>query len=124
MEISELKEIDRAPKEGHMLAYTRKHVISEDYKSIDEANNKLNLEMNGELLELHLCNKDKEYRAIKSQSKRHNGYIVHVAEFPNNGEVYEETVLLSDNNNKVDVLNKICYDENGMLTMQDYRLVF
>ena len=122
MMVEELKRIDSAPVPGQMLAYTRKKVLFQPYANTDEVRTILTDE---ELLELHLFNKEKEYRCIVSDSKVYpEGLIEYIAEFEESHEnVYRDECLL-ENGGKITVLNHISFnDENGMAMIDDYRLI-
>ncbi len=76
MDIRTLQQIDKAPHSGYMLLYTRQNVVFEkyDFENIDDIKNnilsKVDKMPNNELLEVHLFDNDKEYRAIKTTSHR------------------------------------------------------
>ena len=74
MDIRNLQQIDKAPHSGYMLLYTRQDVIFEKYDNIDNIKNdilsKVDSKSNNELLEVHLFDNEKEYRAIKTTSHR------------------------------------------------------
>lgn len=131
MLIAELKDIGSAPASGQMLAYTRKKVIFEPYFSHDEVREKLSGE---ELLEIHLFDNNKEYRAISTESRRYeDGYIHHIADFPYvesqnkksniSGDVYKEECFLESGKGRLSVLSHLGSDKNGMIVVDDYRLV-
>ena len=67
MTFTNLKRIHEAPKSGQLLAYTRKKVYFQPYDSLSEVKELL---QNETLLELHLFDRDKEYRAIMTRSRR------------------------------------------------------
>lgn len=129
MKYSDLHIEEKAPHRGQLLVYTRTKVLFEKYADLNEVKNLL---AGKELLEVHLFDKNKEYRAVATRGKRkfkdcNNGVIEHEAEFENDEmRVYKENVLL-DNKYKtygsITVLNHIDYDENGMAKFDDYRLV-
>ena len=120
----ELKRLAEAPTNGQMLVYTRKKVIFKPYDSIATVED----ELTGlEILEMHLFDKEKEYRYLTSDSPRFSkeGVIEHIADFPADDKesTYLETVQLEDENNKIKIINHISYsDENGMAVIDDYRL--
>lgn len=125
MRWEELEKKEEAPESGYILAYTRQKVIFEPYK------NELDLEKylgEPELLEVHLFDKDKEYRAISSESKRFNKHFVeHVAKFDctDSSKIFCEKVFLEDQwkNKELIVFNHVAYDDNGMAAIDDYRLL-
>ena len=128
----DLKRINEAPKHGHMLAYTRRRVIFHPYTDLSFLDKELEEE---ELLEIHLFDSDKEYRAIKTRSPRYTGGIIEaVALFEEtegmivNSEQEAESVYRLDtvtekNMGILTVLHHISYDENnGMAKIDNYRL--
>lgn len=129
MKYSDLNIEKKAPHSGQLLAYTRTQVLFEKYTDLNKAKELLDGQ---ELLEVHMFNKEKEYRAVATRGKRkfencNDGVIEYVADFAyNEKEVYKETVLL-DNKYKaygsITVLNHIDYDELGMAKFDDYRLI-
>lgn len=133
MVIGKLTKIKSAPAAGQLLAYTRKQVICRPYSSIEEVKNDLEGE---ELLELHMFDDNCEYRAIMTESSRYpEGIIEHVADFaytgscaPDSsnkiyGDVYREDCQLEQGQGILTVLSHLHYDENGMILVDDYRLV-
>lgn len=125
-----LKEIDKAPESGHMLIYTRDGMIFKPY----ENRNDLVKEIEGKgILEIHLFDKVKEYRAVFSTSKsrtEESVYIEHIAKFDINETdddipaVFSETAFLEDEmGQSITVLNHISFDKDtGMAYVDDYRL--
>lgn len=133
MLITDLQRINEAPDNGQLLAYTRKEVVFNAYKTVEDVKKMLS---SSEVLEIHMFDDTKEYRALSTDSARYSaGFIEHIAEFDCaqaeyvggshlNGDVYVETCLTIDSENEiVNVLNHISYDENGMVIIDDYRLV-
>jgi len=129
MRYQDLKEIERgeknAPIEGYMLAYFPvKKVLFCPYHSLQEVVEVLGEE---EILELHLFDRTKEYRAISTVSKRFpDGVIETVADFSEE-EAYSETVCLERQfadvgAGKIRILNHIAYDRKGMACVDNYRL--
>ena len=123
MKISELKQIASAPQSGFILGYLSKEVVFEPYRSVDEVTQRFKDE---DLLELHLFNEEKEYRALQSRSVRYaanNGIIEYVSDFEvSDDTVFREDVLL-EHGGKIRVLNHIAYDDsNGMAVIDDSRL--
>lgn len=127
MKYSDLKRIEEAPEKGYVLAYTRKKIIFEEY--LDKKSVETNLS-NIELLEIHLFDNDKEYRAIVSESPRFNDGVIETA-VPGQDDSWEdedifkeETVVdFGDSKQSLTVINHIRYDENGMVNIDNYRLV-
>ncbi len=136
MMITELNIRDKAPASGSLLAYSRKEVFFKEYSSFEEAESIVD---GIELLEIHLFDDEREYRAVVSESNRFPyGYAEHIADFTkgdafhidNNdkhthiyGDVYVEKCRLEESSAVLTVLNHISYDNNGMITIDDYRLV-
>lgn len=134
--------LNLAPSQGQMLAYTRKEVIYQPYSGLDEVKQRLESE---ELLELHLFDSNKEYRAVSTISHRFsNGFIEHVADFKTYEDndihcedkdaysTYCEKALLEERysskkneHEEINVWNKVKYDDHhaGMAYVEDYRLV-
>lgn len=127
MEWKELTNVDKAPDQGWVLAYLRKNVIFEQYDSLETVAERIG---QGELLELHLFDKDKEYRCVASQSKRYpSGIVEAFSDFKDNEVTYKESIYLETKyqnqecEKKISLLNRLHYDENGMLEVVDYRLM-
>lgn len=133
--LDKLQKWEKAPQKGQALIYTRKQVIFESYDSKESLIEKLG---NEEILEIHLFDKNKEYRCIVSRSKRRkNGVIEAVIDFPveNPEKYYEEKILLENGKGELIVYNSIKYDDEemdesksdsdktGMATIDNYRLV-
>lgn len=75
-----------------MLAYTRKKVIFQPYADPDEVKQILADE---QILELHLFDRDREYRAIASRSPRfQDGVIETIADFEKLKENFEKVQFL------------------------------
>lgn len=126
MEWDKLTKVQEAPEQGWLLAYLRKEVLFEQYSSLEEVQEHIGQR---ELLELHLFNQEKEYRAIASQSRRYpSGVVETIADFGFDEETtYKEEVYLETKyqklGEKIQICNHIKYDENGMLEIDNYRLV-
>ena len=134
MKIIELKKAAAAPESGMALIMTRSMVIYKPYSCLADVDKLLEGQ---EILEIHLFNQYREYRCLKSESRRFsktNGFIEHIADFKEDPiSVYRETVLL-DNKSKessgkecITILNHIAYDDDpqigsGMAFIDDYRL--
>lgn len=125
MKWENIKDNNNIPNYGWILAYTRQEVLFKEYKKndLDKFLNKR------ELLEIHLFNQEKEFRAILSGSYKNQkkGFIEHVADFKTDDSeyVYQEEVALEDTEkgDKIIVLNHINYDDSGMAYIDDYRLI-
>ncbi len=121
MKKCDLKRINEAPVKGTRLIYTRKErFIFDDYMSLDGCINDI---ADQDLLEIHLFDNDKEYRAVTSESSRsENGVREWVSDFKEDASIYKETCLLEDGG-KITVLNHVAYDDNnGMASIDDYRI--
>ncbi len=148
MTFTNLKRIHEAPKSGQLLAYTRKKVYFQPYDSLSEVKELL---QNETLLELHLFDRDKEYRAIMTRSRRFKnsntepttkdgcrvyGIIETIADFSekDTAGIYKEKAKLFQKNSSeeqtsgntnsevITVLNHISYGKNGMAYVDNYRL--
>lgn len=142
MQIKALKKINEAPKKGYILAYTRKESPDfQEYTSIDDIYEKYD---NKELLEIHLFDNEKEYRAVSSTSHKYaeKGFVECIVSDLNYGisrdlngnvitedngfKVYEEVTKI-DNQCEISGWLKVCnyvsFDERGMSNVFDYRLV-
>ncbi len=111
-----------APSAGQALIYTRKKVLFFPYLSERDVIEKTEGE---ELLEVHLFDSRKEYRAILTESRRFPGGIIEsVSDFADEKEsVYKEEILLENSTRKITVLNHLKYGQNGMVSIDDYRLI-
>ena len=120
MKTSELKRINEAPNAGTRMIYTRKEVLFGEYDSKDRCLDEI---AEHDILELHMFDDEKEYRALSSESVRsESGVLEHVADFKDDDSIYKETCFL-ENGEKIIVLNHIAYDEsNGMASVDDYRM--
>lgn len=134
MTYQDLKRVNKAPVSGQLLAYTRKTVHFQPYGSLAEVEALLQEDT---LLEIHLFDHDREYRAIATRSRRFaDGMIETVADFPEEvaGDIYRERAQLSKKDSDemptsgntdpqtITVLNHISYGENGMAYVDNYRL--
>ena len=122
MKILDLKEISLSPEKGTVLAYTRTKVIFRAYEDRQAVLKELSGEQ--ELLEVHLFDANKEYRAVMSESHRFkDGFVECIAEFPNTGEgAYTAEALLEGEQNKLKTICHLQYNENGMAYIDNYRL--
>lgn len=154
------KEQGDVPEQGYLLAYTMEQVIFRKYNSLEELDTvfkktktikdeKDKETTQKDILEIHLFNKEKEYRVLASKSKRDILLadlcaIEHIADFKK-----KETEIAADSDKKkregvyiekiqlepafvkpengiekeyITVLNHISY-EYGMARVDDYRLV-
>lgn len=144
-----IEQKENIPVKGYIIAYTRKKVIFQKFGSIEELDKLFGLKedavkqemedsLSDEILEIHLFDGKREYRAISSDSKRDIVTkdlcaIEHLADFDieNKDEVYEEKIMIEPvfkkpengiTNDFIIVYNHISYDEQGMAKVDDYRL--
>ena len=110
MKIDQWKRLEEAPAKGQLLAYTREMVVFEKYNSHEAV--KLLL-ADKDIVEIHLFDRDSEYRGIISESPRSEAGIIECVErFPDEDEsVYKEELLLENGKGSLIVLNHIQYDE-------------
>lgn len=124
-DISRRKWFREAPEEGHILAYARDEVIFEKYSSLSQAEEWLK---DKDILELHLFDREKEYRCLSSTSRRfaeQGGIIDLVESFEDDPvSVYRDQTRLENRKEILTVLNHITYDEEqGMAEVDSYRLI-
>jgi len=140
MKIEDLKKTDnwaKAPTQGQMLIYTSNRVLYEFYDNLEaiETDEKIK---NENVLEIHLFDDRKEFRAVNTESKRfENGFIdcvISSKEAPDPDEeqsngidilhTYIEKMFVDANSKKkINVINCIKYDENtGMSYINNYRI--
>ena len=131
IEYGKLEKLNEAPAAGQYLIYTRKAVLFAAYTSMAEVDAILQNPEN-EILEIHLFDAEKEYRAVATSSKRYpKGVIEYVSKISDKDdtEIYVDQTLLdkeyADTSGQkiLNVLNHIRYGENGMISIDDYRLV-
>lgn len=130
IEYGKLEKLNEAPAAGQYLIYTRKAVLFAAYTSMAEVDAILQNPEN-EILEIHLFDAEKEYRAVATSSKRYpDGVIEYVSKISdkNDTEIYVDQTLLDQDaatsgQKILNVLNHISYGENGMISIDDYRLV-
>lgn len=131
IEYGKLKKLNEAPAAGQYLIYTRKAVLFAAYTSMAEVDAILQKHSENGILEIHLFDDKKEYRAVASSSKRYpEGVIEYVSEIADTdeAEIYVDHTLLdpdaaTSGQKILNVLNHISYGENGMISIDDYRLV-
>lgn len=110
-----------APTVGQMLVYTRQEVIFKQYNDLSEV---IKIFTENEVLEMHLFDKEKEYRTVKTRSKRvSKGYIETLISATDNKEDSYEEVVNVDGSRKLKVINILSYSETGMISIDNYRLV-
>lgn len=103
--------LSKAPQKGMMYALYVDKMIYQPYNSLDEISDE-------GLLELHLFDKKEEYRFIKAR-KKDIEVIINDTKIPHE-DTYEEVIFTEKG--KIKVVNYISYDENDLLTIQNYRL--
>ena len=114
---------DKAPKEGMLLAYFRDGVVFEPYKMevLDKDENMLkghNIET--ELLELHMFDEVREFRAVRS--RRRKKFIPNDILPEMSGDVMVEEVLLNQTPPySIEVVNYLDYDGFGMVKVIGYQ---
>lgn len=114
-----LERINEAPDSGLLYALYTDRVVFEQYTSVPAIETE-------KLLELHLFDSVKEYRFIKSRLSGGMECVVS-DEIKRNTEgivdVYTEDIYVEmGNHEKIKVVNYLSFDENGMLSIDDYRL--
>lgn len=134
MRTENLKKIGQAPEKGTLYALTKTGVILEQYGDRNTAAEILKrMSENTEILELHLFDCEKEYRAVSTDGKRvfegsHEGIIEHIADWNAEEDIFQEKHILLEKEfsgvaKRIRILNHISYNENGMAVIDDYRLV-
>lgn len=134
MRFTDLKKIyengpEGAPKQGQLLIYARDKVMFQGYTSLEQVEK---LCEGKEILEVHLFDREKEYRALSStgsRAKRTSGVIEYTACFPYDKEnVFMEKQILEmeargSKTASIIVLNHISYNESGLASVDDYRMM-
>ena len=129
MRIDDLQDISgNAPEKGQVLAYFRDEVLFQGYDSINSVKDLCKGKV---LLEIHLFNADKEYRAVSSTGNvgsKTGGTIEYTADFAYNpSSVFIEKMALDMDPGTTDrvvtVLNHLTYDQDGMASVDDYRMI-
>ena len=116
-------DLSKAPEKGTIYAVLRDRIVFETYESFAKVEN---IAKDENLLELHLFDKQKEYRAVRT---RLDGFLETVID-EEWEDVYEEKIyVLGDNidkaeglKNQVTVVNQITYNSDDMLNIRNYRL--
>lgn len=118
-----IPDAEKCPEKGWMLAYTRCGIVFEAYEALEQVTDRLKEQI---VLELHLFNRDREYRVLPSRSKRFDGCLETVADFKNcPDEVFGQRVMLEEkygSGGKLCVLNHVSYDAVGMAYVDNYRM--
>ena len=121
-------DLSKCPSKGYILAYTRSQVIFKRYESVNQIGGFLGEE---DVLELHLFDRQKEYRLLTSRSKRYKkGYVEAEADFEEREDkVYRQEAMLDIMDDITDtitgklyVLNHVNYDDAGMAVVDNYRM--
>ena len=109
----------KAPENGYVLAYFRKEVL---FQKLEPGIKQQISENQGTLLELHIFNSEREYRLMRCESGE---FIEAVVSDECASEKKVETVRVEDRFENLmkylKVVNYIDYDENGMLSINNYR---
>ena len=125
-DISRREKFQQAPEPCYLLVYTRDEVIFEKDVSRSQVEERLK---DSDILELHMFDRDREYRCLSSSSRRfasQGGVIDLIEEFPENDpdRVYPDPAKLENRRGTLTVLNHITYDEDrGMAEVDSYRLI-
>lgn len=106
-----------APEQGTMYAlYTDRAV----YRKYDRTELPEESVLKEQLLELHLFDKEREYRYIKARKSEIEAEISD--ETIEHEDSYSEQIFVLDGKEKIEVVNYITYDENDLLRIDNYRL--
>lgn len=116
--------INNAPDKGMMYALYIDRMVFKPYTKEELLND---LYLQDKLLELHLFDKDKEYRYINASNKEIETIISDDVDYDDTyiEEVYCMSKADEDANKdskKIGVINYIKYDENDLLNICNYRL--
>ena len=110
---------EKVPENGYVLAYFRKEVL---FQKLEPGIKQQILEKQGTLLELHIFNSEREYRLMRCET---GDFIEAVVSDECASEKKVETVQVEggyeDLMKYLKVVNYIDYDENGMLSINNYR---
>ena len=110
---------EKVPENGYVLAYFRKEVL---FQKLEPGIKQQISEKQGTLLELHIFNSEREYRLMRCES---GDFIEAVVSDECASEKKVETVQVEgryeDLMKYLKVVNYIDYDENGMLSINNYR---
>lgn len=122
---------NKMPANGYVLAYFRGSILFDRYTQVSQLEEQLNSK--GQLLELHVFDDTKEYRLVV---KDNGDTIEQLIEDSEDQDTKVELVKVVDTFAKntaeeyalsqvmptLKVINYIDYDENGMITINNYRL--
>lgn len=110
---------EKSPKEGYVLAFFRQEVL---FQKLNQEIKQKILKQQETLLELHVFDREQEYRLIRCETGE---FIEVVVNDEAASEKKSETVQVEDRFENVmrylQVVNYIDYDENGMLSINNYR---
>lgn len=117
--------IEYAPERGMIYALYVDKMIYESYENKQQLTEYLAEE---KLLEMHLFDREKELRLLKTGSGEIKSY--EIKDDKEYDDVYVESIYLlgadidqtKDLKQKVEVVNYIRYDENDLLNIVNYRL--
>ena len=116
--------LDNAPDKGTMYALYVDRVVYKSYSKGELLNNPY---LEDKLLELHLFDKDMEYRYINARNKTIETVV---CDDVDHDDVYKEKIYVQANADEetskdskcIEVVNYIKYDENDLLNICNYRL--
>lgn len=116
---------DRAPEAGTMYAMFIDKIVYQKYKKSELVSVDLDEK---KLLELHLFDKEKEYRVVRTRG--HGLQEYEITDDCGHDDCYEEKIYVSGRNvdrqddlkEQVTVVNYITYDKNDLLHVGNYRL--
>lgn len=118
---------EQAPAKGTIYALLRTEVVFKIYENLDEVKSYME---SPQLLEVHLFDKEKEYRKVSTRAGFKELVIMDPEEKNENQDVYEEKIFVlsanadetEDFENQVTVVNYITYNQDDMITITNYRL--
>ena len=116
--------LNDAPQRGTTYATFIDKMVYKKYESLKEIEE---LVVKDKLLEIHLFDKEKELRFLKT---RDEGIVQYLISDTKEYAIYEEELYVSGENidkqdklsEKIKVVNYIKYDENDMIHIINYRL--
>ena len=126
-------DVNLAPKNGYCLVFLEDYTYIFDSYSI--VNNKIKTKNHNflntkKISKLHLFDKEKEYRAIKSDGLQNIITNLFTKEEEKNinplylktQEIYLDDDCAIDNKTKIKVINRFNFDENNCIFLENYRL--
>ena len=109
--------LDKAPEKGIMYALYTDRMEFSRYHKAELLKNENKLKEN--LLEIHLFDREKEYRCVRAS----RGEIEAEIEDSQADDIYEECIFTSNPDiPRVCVINYLTYDENDLMMINNYRL--